>query len=139
MEAYYLFRAIDKSTGKRIYGAYLEDRNVIVDKNGVFHKIKKFSKRPYTGYKNKFGRKVFSGDLFDAFDGVTALVINGDRRSPFPLNIILYGFVTDEKGKCRGHTMMLPLDKTTAWMLKEMEPKGNIDENPDWCPFVEEY
>ena len=38
--AYYLFRAIDAETGKRIYGAYLEDRDVIVDANGVFHKFR---------------------------------------------------------------------------------------------------
>ena len=136
--AYYLFRAIEKETGERIYGAYLEDRNVIVDRNGVFHKVKGRSARPCSGFTNKHGRKIFCGDVFKAYDGVTALVINGDGLSPYPLSIALYGFVTDENGKRRGHTMTLPLDNSSAWMLKEMEPKGNIDEDPDWCPFTEE-
>ena len=65
--AYYLFRAIEEETGKRIYGAFLEDRNVLVDRKGVFHKIKRYSERPYTGYKNKYGHMVFCGDVFEAF------------------------------------------------------------------------
>jgi hypothetical protein len=136
--AYYLFRAIDAETGKRIYGAYLEDRDVIVDANGVFHKIQKYSARPYTGYKNKHGRMIFCGDVFEAFDGVTALIDNGGVRSPFPLKITLYGYITDADGKRRGHTVELPVNDSTAHFLRTMEPKGNKDEDPDWCPFYEE-
>ena len=136
--AYYLFRAIDAETGKRIYGAYLEDRDVIVDANGVFHKIQKYSARPYTGYKNKHGRMVFCGDVFEAFDGVTALIDNGGVRSPFPLKIIFYGYITDADGKRRGHTVELPVNDSTAHFLRTMEPKGNKDEDPDWCRFYEE-
>ncbi len=131
----YLFRALSEETGEFVYGAYAERENRIIDQTGRFHKVKPHSGGIFTGFTNSRGNRVFSGDVFQVYDGVVALITDGNMYGPFPLKLIFYGNITDSKGHKHIHTISKQLEENDEGLIKSMIPIGNIVENEDWCQF----
>ena len=132
--AIFLFRGWSDDAGGFVYGAYIESKNLIIDDYGVAHNVRPYSAGIYTGFINRDGQKVFTGDVFQAFDGVVALVSCGNIHSMFPLELILYGFTTDSNGQKIGYTISKPIS-VEGYEFGSMIPIGNTVENKDWCPL----
>lgn len=126
------FRAKAKNKNMWIYGDLIHDENgysILSKKEGCL-KIKPNTIGQYTGLKDKNGKKIFEGDIFEIEENEAIGVVVFEKGA-YRIEIYGYREVLYEYGYDTGSWDYLTTEDFDMYYIDQMEIIGNIYDNTE--------